>query len=129
MAWLQMVSGLVQGAGVLSETRETTGMEELNTALKMRQAEFDARQQRIETSKLMSRQRAAYGASGVQVETGTPLEFVSETAAQGELQALMTEYGGEAEQRISDFTISGQRSAGLMRAGTSILSSASSARS
>src|SRR3972149_4814714 len=44
---------------------------------------------------ILSRQKALYGKSGVQME-GSPLLVMEDTAAQGEMDALAIRYGGDA---------------------------------
>jgi hypothetical protein len=65
---------------------------ERNAKIAKDNAEYEARQKRRETARLIGKQRALYGKSGVTME-GSPLEVVQETAAQGEMDALMIERG------------------------------------
>ena len=81
-------------------------------------AEYEAGVQRKETQKLLSRQRALYGKSGVTLE-GSPLLLMAETAAEGELDALMIERGGRtrAQGYRSEATLSRMKGSAAKRAG------------
>jgi len=93
-------------------------------------AEYEAGQTRRDTERILGRQRALYGKAGVTME-GSPLELMSETAAEGELDALMVErtgilrgqrYGEEAT--LSRMKGAGARRAGYWGAGTTLLTGA-----
>ena len=93
--------------------------------------EEDAHRQRVK--KIISSQRALYGASGVSME-GSPLLVMEDTAAQGELDALAIRYGGEIEsaRKRSESSLLKMRArdiqtAGYISTGSSLLSGASSA--
>ena len=81
-------------------------------------AEYEAGVQRKETQKLLGRQRALYGKSGVTLE-GSPLLLMAETAAEGELDALMIERGGKmrAQGYRSEATLSRMKGSAAKRAG------------
>jgi hypothetical protein len=59
-------------------------------------AKYAAAQKRRETKRLLGRQRALYGKAGVTME-GSPLIVAQETAAEGEMDALMIERGYSIE--------------------------------
>lgn len=72
-------------------------------------AEAEAEQKRMETrervnrtrkenDRFKSKQRAAFAKSGI-TSTGTPLELMSQTAADLELRALDTAYAGESQRQ------------------------------
>jgi hypothetical protein len=65
---------------------------ERNAKSAKKNAEYEARQKRKETARLLGRQRALYGKAGVAME-GSPLIVAQETAAEGEMDALMIERG------------------------------------
>ena len=93
-------------------------------------AEYEAGVHRKETQRLLGRQRALYGKSGVTFE-GSPLLMMAETAAEGELDALMIKREGElrAQGYHSEATLSRMRgraaqSAGYYGAGSTLLTGA-----
>lgn len=55
--------------------------------------------QRRENARKMGQTMAAYGASGVDVNSGTPLDVEADQATEGELQAKLIEYGGTSQQQ------------------------------
>ena len=108
MGWtgiaMQGVSSVVSIYGQEQQSRTQTSMEKYNAKIAYRNAkiakqnaEYEAKQKRKETTRLIGKQRALYGKAGVTME-GSPLEVIQETAAQGEMDALMIErkYAQEA---------------------------------
>lgn len=119
---LQTAGQALSGIGSLVSGFGQAASYEQNAKLARQQAQYNANQKRRETSALLSRQRAAYGASGVQVNTGSPVDFIAETAEQGEMDALMMLYGGEAEASMMQSRARQSRLGGILGAGTSLLS-------
>jgi len=98
-------------------------------------AEVEAARKRRETQRLSSRQRALYGKAGVTFE-GSPLLVMEDTAAEGELDALLIEYRGltqtqayQSQAESSRMKARQAKAAGWYGAGTSLLGAASSATS
>lgn len=82
--------------------------------------------------RVISSQRAAAAASGVDVSSGSPLELMSETAASGAYDALKIRYAGSVqaanyESQAALDRLQGQmyRTAGYSRAGATLLGGAS----
>jgi len=71
----------------------------LNQRADQAQAEARARAdiQARDSARRLGATRAAYGASGVDVNTGTPLEVMADEATEGELQRRLTLYQGDAQ--------------------------------
>ena len=61
-------------------------------------SQYDEGLHRDRVRQLLSRQRALYGAAGVQIQ-GSPLLGLEDTAAKGELDALAIRHRGETEYR------------------------------
>lgn len=90
-------------------------------------AEYEAGLYRKDTERILSRQRALFGKAGVTLE-GSPLLLMAETAAEGEMDALMIERGGkiQAERYRSEAMLSRMsgkmyRRAGYYGAGSTLL--------
>lgn len=97
-------------------------------------ASVRARQERQRTRLIVGRQETLYGASGVSTDVGTPLLVMSESARQGELDALNIEYGGklargsfEAESKLRAYEADALLRSGYIRAGSTLLSGAGQA--
>jgi hypothetical protein len=60
-------------------------------------AKNKAAQERDKYARIAGAQRAQYGASGVDVNVGSPLNVVADTDAEGEVSAMQLLYGGELE--------------------------------
>jgi hypothetical protein len=74
-----------------SVAREEAGMIEQSGAL-------DAERQRKQVSRLIGTQKAAYGAAGVEL-TGSVLDTMINTAAEGELDAAIIDYNAKTRAR------------------------------
>ena len=59
-------------------------------------AKYDADLHRQRVQRLLSKQRALYGKSGVEM-SGSPLLVMEDTIEQGEIDALAIQYGGDVE--------------------------------
>lgn len=91
-------------------------------------AAYDEALHRERVRKLLSSQQAAYGASGVQGSSGSPLLTELDTTRQGELDALAIRYGGaiesaQAMNRAAGYRSEGQSAltGGMISAGSSLL--------
>lgn len=96
-------------------------------------AEAKARQERKRDKLILSRQRAVFGASGLDPGEGTPLLTMADSARQAELNALNIEWSGRlqsdnfsAESSLRRFEAGAVKEAGYLRAGSSLLSGVSS---
>ena len=76
-------------------------------------------------------QRAAYGAAGIDPNTATPLEVMASSARAGELARHATLFQGLAQQQTAEsqaaidrFQGSQARKAGVIKAGTTLLTTA-----
>ena len=115
----------MSAVGQIQQGKEQQKWSEYNAAVAERDAKaakaaagHEASQKRKETERLLGRQRALYGKSGVTME-GSPLELMSETAAEGELDALMIERTGAvgAQRYGEEATLSRMKGASASRAG------------
>lgn len=59
--------------------------------------EIEAAKSRMMGTRVVAEQRAAYGASGVDVDSGTPLDVAAETRANSELDALTAKVNAARE--------------------------------
>jgi hypothetical protein len=132
-------SSLISASGSLQEGQASEGAAAYNAAVARQSAQasvdkaaYDEEMHRERVRKLISSQRAAYGASGVDIE-GSPLLLLEDTAAQGEMDALAIRYGGEVEasQKRSQaelYELQGKnaKKASYYKAGSSLLSGGAS---
>jgi hypothetical protein len=103
---------------------------ENNAVAARQQAAYEAGITRDRVRQVIGAQRAAAAASGLDVQSGTPVAVLGDTAEQGELDVLARLYSGEAAATASQndatmFRAQGraQRQAGFINAGTNLLSS------
>jgi hypothetical protein len=113
-----------------------------NAAAARRQAVADSEAQRRSAEKQLGSMRAGYAASGIQME-GTPLDVLSSSVQQAEMDTLNTIYKGELransyQNEASGLSLTSQldessgksaRTQGMYSAGSSILSGAEKAYS
>ena len=139
---LTVASGLALGAGVLGAigatsegdaaadaARAQAKLQEEQAALAREFAKVEAEDFRRRQHAFLSERRAAMGASGVEIGTGSPLLAIGDFAAETELQARRIAAGGKLqatrlEQEASLLRSAGSsaESRGLFRAGASLLS-------
>lgn len=95
----------------------------------------EEKQHRLQVAQILGEQRAGFGAGGVTVGSGSPLDVQGDTAALGELDALTIRSNAEREafeHRIDAFNFGSQsraatatarnaRTAGWLRAGNTAL--------
>lgn len=103
-----------------------------NAMVAQQQAEFDAQQIRDKNRRLVSAQRAAFAASGVDPNSGTPQDVMNDSSIQGEMEALAAIYTGRtsanahtAQARLDDSRAGYAQSAGMVGVGSSLLTGAS----
>lgn len=118
-----------QAAASAAEANATMAEEEAQRARQAAAVEED--RNRSQSRRVISAQRAAYGASGVVSEEGSSLLALADSAAEAELDALSIRYSGDVTARryqvqaASDrAAASGYRMQGLVSAGTGLLSGA-----
>lgn len=127
--------GAIQSGKAQQKAAEYNAQVAEQAALAARQkAAYDEAAHRRELARMLSAQRAAYGASGVDVSVGTPLLVMADTVQEGELDALAIRYGGEvgasrqlSAAQLSRMTGKQARTASYYQAGSSLLTGAASA--
>jgi hypothetical protein len=104
MAGMQIAQMIAQGAGNImsawaqSETaKDEAKILSANADIARATARNKAAQEREKYARIAGSQRAQYGASGVDVNTGSPLGVIADTDAEGEVSAMQLLYGGELE--------------------------------
>lgn len=123
-----------QGQAQGKAARYNARVQENQALAAKQQAEFAANQQREQTRRLLARERALYGSSGVDVGVGSPLLVVADTAMQGELEAQAILKGGadrqssfRAQAGLDRFMGRQAEMAGNIGAGATLLSGLGSA--
>jgi hypothetical protein len=100
MSWLavfaavQAVGSLARGAAEAEAQRANAQVALADAAAAREAAEFEAAQVTRSGERLLARQRAIYGASGIDPGTGSPLEVAADTAAEIALDVAAIRYGG-----------------------------------
>lgn len=110
--------------GGLAEASNKSAMSKAQAQLAEQNAARNEAAARRETARRLGAMKAAYGKSGVQM-AGTPVEVLSETASEGELDALTERWSGQSEASILRRRADDEYTSGLIGAGTSLLSGGS----
>jgi hypothetical protein len=90
-------SRMLQGAAQSNESKAVAEAYKTNAEMALKQAENRAAQERDKYRRLAASQRAAYGASGIEVNEGSPLDVLADTDAEGVVSAMQLLYGGDLE--------------------------------
>lgn len=133
------IAGLVASVGgSLYSAQQQNEMAEYNERVELQAAEmekdkanYDARMHNQEVRRILATQRSLFGKSGISSETGSPLLVMSDSIKQGAMDALAIRYGGDVaaakhKSAANLYRMEGQnaKSAGIIKAGTSLLSGA-----
>ena len=110
-------------AGVIGAGKAEGAAADFNAESAQREAQSRENAQRAQAQRQLASIRAGVSKSGATME-GTPLAVLSESAANAEIDALNTRYSGQRESALYSARGQNARTAGYMRAGTSLLSSA-----
>lgn len=111
-------------AGALGAGKADASANQFNADAARRESESRENAQRTAAQRQLASIRAGVSKSGATME-GTPLMVLSESAANAEIDALNTRYSGQREAALYDSRARNARTAGYMRAGTSLLTGAS----
>ena len=128
-AGITAASAISQGQAAKKQAKFQAAVNEQKAA---RERQFSASEEkdfRRRQSQLFAERRAALGAAGIEIGTGTPLIAAGDFAAETELQALRIRSGGETQatrlEQQAQLRRAAGRSAqrqGFFRAGASLLS-------
>lgn len=101
---MQITSGYAQGKAQQAQANAEASMMETNASYYKQQGEaarasalWDERILRERVAAVASTQRAKYGASGVALDEGSPVDVMLETIRRGELDAIAIRTGGARE--------------------------------
>lgn len=128
---MNAVGSISQGRSDIEQANSQASMLEQQAARERQIAADEERDFRKKQSAVAAKYRAAMGASGTEIGTGTPLLAAMDFAAETELQAQRIREGGATRagrmQQEAGLTRSAGRAAqrqGYMRAGSSLLTGA-----
>lgn len=95
----QAVGSLIQGEGQAQASEYNATIARQNAEIARQQGAFAMEAQEREAKRAMGRSIAAYGASGVQVDSGSPLDVLADSARMAMLDRLMIQYNAEVKAR------------------------------
>ena len=120
---LSTVGTAVGALGAIQGGKAEASSAQFNADSARQEAASREAAQRSAAQRQLGSIRAGVSKSGATME-GTPLAVLSESAANAEIDALNTRYSGQREAALYEARGKNARTAGYMRAGTSLLSSA-----
>ena len=143
MAWLAIVGAGVSALGSIQQGNEEKKAAKFNADILEQQAgltrtsaELDIARMGKQKTRFVGSQKAGYSKAGVRVGTGSPLDVMADTLAEFELDEMVTRYNAEIQARglVSEseqMRKAGKAAAraGYYKAGSTLLSTASSAYS
>lgn len=91
-------SQIMSGYAAQQESKVTAETYRANAAIAAKQAENQAAQEKEKYRRFAASQRAAYGASGVDVNMGSPIDVLADTDAEGSVSVMQLLYGGQLEE-------------------------------
>lgn len=129
------VYSAVASANAQKKSAEYSAAVERNAAATaQQQAEFDAQQIRDKSRRLVSSQRAAFAASGVDPNAGSATDITADSRVQGEMEALIAIYTGkssatahQAQSRLDQMRGRAAVTVGYVGAASSLLAGGTSA--
>ncbi|HXG17186.1 MAG TPA: hypothetical protein VNK50_13120 [Calidithermus sp.] len=120
-----------QGQAQAAAMRYNARLAEQQALASRQAAAFEAERARERSRRLLARARAIYGTTGVEVNEGSPLLVLADSARQAELEAQTIQYGGELRARqaqgqanLESFQARLASRAGTIGAGATLLSGA-----
>ena len=116
-----------QGKSQAAQAEYNAKLAKRNAKAAKENAVYEARQKRRGTARLIGKQRALYAKAGVTME-GSPLDVLQETAAQGEMDALMIERGYaqqetayKSQAKLAKMRARNYKQQGYLAAGSTLL--------
>lgn len=118
------MGAIQQGNAAAASAKYNAQVADMNARISERQARdavergaMEEQQQRMKTSQIIGKQKAAMAANGVDLKFGSPLDALVDTATMGELDALTIRANTYREERdIRQQGLNSQSQAGLLRA-------------
>ena len=124
MSFLPAIATGLAVVGAIQGGKAEASAAQFNADAARREAASREAAQRTAAQRQLGSIRAGVSKSGATME-GTPLAVLSESAANAEIDALNTRYSGQREAALYESRGQNARTAGYLRAGTSLLTGAS----
>lgn len=131
---LTAASSISQGMAASQAAKMNAAISESNAKVVAARGAFEESRIRDQVQKVLAGQQAYYANSGLDLTTGSPIAVAASSAAQGEVDALLTRQKGQADSEGLKLQAQQQleqgrqaRLAGFFGAGTALLSTYSNA--
>ncbi len=90
----------MSAVGKYQEGKTQKHAHEYNAQRAEERSKYEEEQTRLKWKRIIGQQLALYAKAGVDISSGSPLLIMSQTAAEGELEALNIRYAGENEAQM-----------------------------
>jgi hypothetical protein len=120
---IAIIGAMTSAVGAIQAGKAEKGAADFSAASARMEAQSRENAQRAAAQRQLGSIRAGVSKSGARME-GSPLMVLAESAANAEIDALNTRYSGQREAALHTARGKNAQTAGYLRAGTSLLSSA-----
>lgn len=141
MAWLAIAGAVVSAVGAMKQGQANAGAAEYNAGIArqnsvvaLQQGDAAVQAQGRDARRRLGSMKALYGASGVEGDTGSPLDVLADSTRMAELDALTTQYnyqlksqGFDDQATLDDSNAKNSRTASYLNATSSLLNSGAGA--
>lgn len=122
------LGSVVQGEGQAQASEYNAAIARQNALITQQQGDAAVQAQQRDSARQIGRMKAAYGASGVQLDSGSPLDVLAESASMAALDSLTLKYnyalkaaGLQSQASLEDKQASTSRTSAILGAGSSVL--------
>ena len=98
MAAVSLLGGAAGASAAQQQGQALADIYKQQGVVAQAQAKNQAAQELDKYKRIAGAQRAAYGASGVDVNVGSPLDVLADTDAEGKMSAMQILYSGELQE-------------------------------
>lgn len=141
MAWLAIAGAAVSAIGAIQKGQADAGAAKYNATIArqnsvvaLQQGDAAVQAQNRDARRRLGSMKALYGASGVEGDTGSPLDVLADSTRMAELDALTTQYnyqlksqGFDDQAALDDSNAKNSRTASYLNATSSLLNSGAGA--
>lgn len=120
-AGVKMIGSAVQGAASAESSKYNAAVAQQNADIAIQQGEASAQAQQRDSARKIGAMVAAYGASGVQGDAGSPLDVLADSVRMSTLDNLTIKYNAQlraagytAQSQLSNYAASSARTSSVL---------------
>lgn len=116
MAWLAAVAAVTSAVGAFNQGQAQANAAEYNAGVNDVNKGFALRDQAKNFARSQGRAMAGYGASGVTLDSGSPLDVLADAAAQSELDKLKIQFNYDSRSTLDRTSAENYRTSSVLNA-------------